>query len=59
MTKKIYRCGLTEKGLKSFQNRQGYIVGETRDGKSWIILWDNLKNNQRFHKDFIKIINLS
>ena len=56
MPKKYIRCELTEKGLKSFKNRQGYIVGETIDDKCWIILWDNLKQKQRFHKDFIKII---
>ena len=50
------RCSMSRMGLNTFgKNRRGYIVGESRNGKCWIILWDYLKQKQKIHKSFIYI----
>lgn len=50
------RCEYSEEGLKTFnKQRRGYALGEGRDGRSWRILWDNLKTIQIYAKDFINV----
>ena len=43
---------------KKSKGREGMIMGESRDKKSWSILWDGNKNGRdKWNKNFIQIIN--
>ena len=50
------RCEYSEEGLKSFgKQRRGYVLGESKNGHGWRLLWDRLKTTQVYAKDFINV----
>ena len=50
------RCEYSEEGLRTFgKQRRGYVLGESKDGRGWRLLWDGLKTTQVYAKDFINI----
>ena len=53
---KKQRCEYSEEGLKTFgKQRRGYVLGESKDGRGWRLLWDGLKTTQVYSKDFINV----
>lgn len=62
MKQKI-RCTYSKEWRSAFsrsqyskQERYGYIVGWSRDGKCFVVLWDNSKTKQYYHISFIDVI---
>jgi len=56
MAFKRVRCVLSDAGAEQHlvsNIARGVIVGESRDGTCWWILWDGLKGKQAFSKRFI------
>ena len=54
--KRKNRCQYSKEGLKTFgKQRRGYVVGKTKYGSGWIVIWDNKKSRNAFSKDFIDI----
>lgn len=50
------RCQYSKEGLNTFgKQRQGYVVGESRDGGLRRVLWDGNKTSSVYAKDFIEI----
>lgn len=50
------RCTLTPEGKCDFPRnaaREGQIVGESRDGHSWRVLWDGRTTGENLHKSYI------
>lgn len=60
----VRRCAISREGLDWFANKkgkpytQGRIVGESRNKKCWIVLWDGFKNAEPFDKSFIMPLDL-
>lgn len=52
---KEWRKGFT-RSQYSKQERLGYIVGHSRDGKCFVVLWDNSKTKQYYHISFIDVV---
>jgi len=53
---KTQRCEYSQEGLKTFgKQRRGYILGKSKDGRAWRVLWDNLKTPNVYANDFINI----
>ena len=53
--KKIH-CLYNQHGLNSFgKQRYGYVIGESRNGKNWLVKWNENKNPTSYHKDFIQL----
>lgn len=52
------RCKLSEEGREAFtkQDREGVIVGESRDGTCWNVKWDDVKTSAGYHKSFITVL---
>ena len=50
------RCEYSEEGLKTFgKQRRGYVLGESKDGRFWHVLLDDLNTPHVYLKDFINI----
>ena len=50
------RCEYSQEGLKTFgKQRRGYVLGESKDGRGWRLLWDGLKTTQVYAKDFVNV----
>lgn len=52
------RCIPSLKGDKifvgrSFKPKWGTVLGESRDGRCYRVLWDGRKSPQTLHKDFV------
>ena len=41
---------------KGGNKESGRIVGESRDKKEWLVVWDGIKTSYRYYKEYIKII---
>lgn len=50
-------CQISEEGLRlKYDQRQGVIVGESRDRRCWWIKWNGLKTVYSYYKGYIEII---
>lgn len=51
------RYRLSEKGLEAFprMQKEGIVIGESRDGKCWMLLPDNRKTPHSMHKSFADV----
>lgn len=48
------KCQLSSYGVETFgKQRMGIVVGESRNGKNWIVKWEGNKTTSIYHKDFI------
>lgn len=57
----VKKCKMSEYGRNTFKGSsrqmvEGTIVGETKDGKCFKVLWPGLKSPRVYHKNFFEII---
>lgn len=55
----IKRCRMSQEGRNNFKrsirkNSEGWVVGETRDGKCFKVMWEGSKRSHIYLKEFIE-----
>jgi hypothetical protein len=52
------RCKFSDEGREAFtkKDREGMVIGESRDGTCWQIKWDDVKTPSSYHKSYITIL---
>lgn len=52
------RCKFSEEWRAAFtkKDREGEIVGESRDGSCWTVKWDGVITPSAYHKSYITVI---
>lgn len=57
----VKRCRMSKEGREELsrsvrKDSEGVIVGESKNGKCFKVLWEDNKTPHSYHKDFIEII---
>ena len=53
------RFEMSDVGRKKFPrhaDRRGTLVSESRDGRSWSVLFDGRSSSTSFHKSFVRVL---
>lgn len=52
------KCQYTPEGMRHLKcaQREGRVIGKSRDGQRWWVRWNDLKTAYAYHKSFIEIL---